>query len=495
MAYKALYRQFRPRRFSELKGQDAISTVLKNQIKAGRPSHAYIFAGPRGTGKTSSAKIMACALNCLDLQDGEPCLQCENCLAALSDTMPDIIEMDAASNNGVDEARDLRDKINLMPIKGKYKVYIIDEVHMLSQAAFNALLKTIEEPPDYAVFILATTELRKLPKTILSRCQRFDFKSVEENEIIDRLKIVLAEVGNDYEEAAIEMIAQAADGGMRDALSILDKCCSIGGTITQELVSDVLNLTDAGVMKELAGYLAAYDEKNALLTVMKILDSGIEAVTIAEQLTDHLRKLLIAAVTREGKDAEEAMKWSRQALLRAIEILADTQVKMKLMSRPTVLLEAAVAKILLPEAEKTDEAMQMRIDKLERKLAEAMAREQQVIIREVSSDTPKPPRKKKAPPKVSPADREFWEKLQNEIHHKDLGIYNYIRNLKLIKNENGRLTLTAEKPSYIGFYEDWPRKDELFAMMEELTGTKYTIETVMPEDELEGIPEGVEILD
>ena len=248
-------------------------------------------------------------------------------------------------------------------------------------------------------------------------------------------------------------------------------------------------------MKELAGYLAAYDEKNSIMTVMKILDSGITAVTVAEQLTEYLRKLLIASVTGEGKEAQDAMKWSRRALLRAIEILADTQVKMKLMSRPTVLLEAAIAKILLPESEATDDAMQLRIDKLERKLAEAMSREQQVIIREVASDTPKPPRKKKTPPRVSPADRELWEKLQNEIHQKDLGIYNYIRNLKLIKNENGKLTLTAAKPSYIGFYEDWPRKDELFAMIEELTGSKYTIETIMPEDDLADIPEGVEILD
>lgn len=209
MAYKALYRRFRPRRFCELKGQDNISTVLKNQIMSGQTSHAYLFSGPRGTGKTSTAKILACALNCTNLQDGEPCLECENCKAALSDSMPDIIEMDAASNNSVDNAREIRDKVSLLPVKGKHKVYIIDEVHMLSNSAFNALLKTIEEPPEYSVFILATTELRKLPKTVLSRCQRFDFKSIADNSIMDRMKEVLSNIGASATDDALYAIARS----------------------------------------------------------------------------------------------------------------------------------------------------------------------------------------------------------------------------------------------------------------------------------------------
>ena len=492
MAYKALYRQFRPRRFSELKGQDAISTVLKNQIRSGKPSHAYLFSGPRGTGKTSSAKIMASALNCLNSEDGEPCLKCENCLAALSDTMPDIIEMDAASNNGVEEARNLRDKINLMPIKGKYKVYIIDEVHMLSQAAFNALLKTIEEPPDYAVFILATTELRKLPKTILSRCQRFDFKSVEEGQITLRLKEVLGELDREYDEQAITMIADAADGGLRDALSILDKCCSVGHKVTRELVSDVLNLADAGVVRELADHLGKYDEKQAMLTLAALLDSGIEPATVAEQLTEHLRKLLVASVT-----GGEEMLWTRRGLLKALEILADTEVKMKLVAKPAILLETAIVKMLLPEREETTEGMELRLEKMERRLAEAMAREPQVIVQEVSASAGGPPRpkKKKQPPKISPEDREFWEKTLAELHKKDLGLYARIKDLKLLKNENQILTLTGEKAAHVRLFAEGPAREQLQVALEELTGSKYGIETELPEDDLKDIPEGVEILD
>ena len=226
MAYKALYRQFRPRRFADLKGQDMIARVLKNQIMAGEPAHAYLFSGPRGTGKTSTAKILAMALNCLHPEGGEPCLVCENCRAALSDAMIDMIEMDAASNNGVDNARDIRDKAGLLPTRGKYKVYIIDEVHMLTGQAFNALLKTLEEPPAHVVFILATTELDALPKTVLSRCLRFDFKFIDRREVVERMQEVLRATGGEAEEDALYEIAEASEGAMRDALTILEKCCA-----------------------------------------------------------------------------------------------------------------------------------------------------------------------------------------------------------------------------------------------------------------------------
>lgn len=433
---------------------------------------------------------MACALNCLDSQNGEPCLKCENCIAALSDTMPDIIEMDAASNNGVDEARDLRDKINLMPIKGKYKVYIIDEVHMLSQAAFNALLKTIEEPPEYAVFILATTELRKLPKTILSRCQRFDFKSVEEPQITERLIEVLGEIGKSYEPEAIEMIADAADGGLRDALSILDKCCAVGDMISKELVGEVLNLADAGMIRALADQLAEYDEKNALLNLASLMDSGIEPNTIAEQLTEHLRSLLVASVTETNCE----IRWTRRGLLRALEILSDAEIKMKLVAKPAILLETAVIKILLPEREETEEGMELRLEKMERKLAEALAAERTVVVQQVGTEVPPRPKKKKVP-KILPEDREFWEKIQSELRKKDLGLFAMIKDLKLLKQENNVLTLTSDVASHVRLFAEGPAKDQLLAALEELTGSKYGIETELPEDDLKDVPEGVEILD
>lgn len=226
MAYQALYRKWRPRTFDGVVGQTAITDTLKNAIKRGKISHAFLFAGPRGTGKTSCAKIFAKALNCTNLQDGEPCNECENCLAADQGTMNDIIEIDAASNNGVDEIRDIRDKVKYAPTQGKYKVYIIDEVHMLSMGAFNALLKTLEEPPEHVVFILATTELQKVPATIISRTQRYNFKRIDQHDLIARMTYILGQEKIDFEEKALEVIAQVADGGMRDSLSILDQILS-----------------------------------------------------------------------------------------------------------------------------------------------------------------------------------------------------------------------------------------------------------------------------
>lgn len=253
MAYQALYRKWRPRTFDGVVGQTAITDTLKNAIKRGKISHAFLFAGPRGTGKTSCAKIFAKALNCTNLQDGEPCNECENCLAADQGTMNDIIEIDAASNNGVDEIRDIRDKVKYAPTQGKYKVYIIDEVHMLSMGAFNALLKTLEEPPEHVVFILATTELQKVPATIISRTQRYNFKRIDQNDLIARMTYILGQEKIDFEEKALEVIAQVADGGMRDSLSILDQILSydqdkvkyedalrITGYAAQEKVEQVL---------------------------------------------------------------------------------------------------------------------------------------------------------------------------------------------------------------------------------------------------------------
>ena len=224
---QALYRKFRPQTFSEMVGQEHITRTLRNQIIANRVGHAYLFNGVRGTGKTTSAKVLARAVNCLNPQDGEPCNECEICKAALDGSLTDIVEMDAASNNSVEDIRSIREEVNFLPTKAKYRVYIIDEVHMLSQGAFNALLKTLEEPPAHIVFILATTEPHKILPTIISRCQRFDFKRVDEKDIINRLEYVLKEEKVDYEEDALEIISKLADGGMRDALSILEQCLAL----------------------------------------------------------------------------------------------------------------------------------------------------------------------------------------------------------------------------------------------------------------------------
>ncbi|MDE7049877.1 MAG: DNA polymerase III subunit gamma/tau [Lactobacillus sp.] len=258
MAYQALYRKWRPRTFDGVVGQTAITDTLKNAIKRGKISHAFLFAGPRGTGKTSCAKIFAKALNCTNLQDGEPCNECENCLAADQGTMNDIIEIDAASNNGVDEIRDIRDKVKYAPTQGKYKVYIIDEVHMLSMGAFNALLKTLEEPPEHVVFILATTELQKVPATIISRTQRYNFKRIDQHDLIARMTYILGQEKIDFEEKALEVIAQVADGGMRDSLSILDQILSYD--------QDKVKYEDA---LRITGYAAQEKIEQVLLNLLK----------------------------------------------------------------------------------------------------------------------------------------------------------------------------------------------------------------------------------
>lgn len=287
MAYQALYRKWRPRTFDSVVGQKDITDTLKNAIKRGTISHAFLFAGPRGTGKTSCAKIFAKALNCTNLQDGEPCNKCANCRAADNGSMPDIIEIDAASNNGVDEIRDIRDKAKYAPTQGKYKVYIIDEVHMLSIGAFNALLKTLEEPPEHVVFILATTELQKVPATIISRTQRYNFKRISKADLEKRMKYILDQEEIKYDDKALAVIAQVADGGMRDALSILDQLLSYEkGSVNY---NDALQITGFAAKKNIEKILLALlnkDAGNALKETQKELRSGASSKNILDELID-----------------------------------------------------------------------------------------------------------------------------------------------------------------------------------------------------------------
>ena len=242
MAYQALYRKYRPKTFSDVVGQEHITNTLKNELSKGKAVHAYLFTGTRGTGKTSCAKILAKAVNCLSPENGDPCLKCESCLSVENGENTDIVEIDAASNNSVDSIRELRDRVAFAPSSSKYRVYIIDEVHMLTISAFNALLKTLEEPPEHVIFILATTEVHKLPATILSRCQRFDFKRIEPDKICGRIKYVASNEGLNITDGAAALIAAAADGGMRDALSVLDLCASAGNDITEETVEKVCGM-------------------------------------------------------------------------------------------------------------------------------------------------------------------------------------------------------------------------------------------------------------
>lgn len=301
MVYQALYRKWRPRTFDSVVGQTAITNTLKNAILRHTVSHAFLFAGPRGTGKTSCAKIFAKALNCTNLQDGEPCNECANCLAADQGSMPDIMEIDAASNNGVDEIRNIRDKVKYAPTQGKYKVYIIDEVHMLSIGAFNALLKTLEEPPEHVVFILATTELQKVPATIISRTQRYNFKRISAKDLIDRMKYILNEEKIAYEEPALEVIAQVADGGMRDALSILDQLLSY--ETNQVSYQDALEITgfaDQEKVEAILAALLAQDSGQALTQAEAVLADGASPKNILDEIIDLATQALLAVKTKKA---------------------------------------------------------------------------------------------------------------------------------------------------------------------------------------------------
>jgi len=372
MANLALYRKYRPKRFDEIEGQGHIVSVLRRQAAEDAPAHAYLFTGPRGTGKTSTARILAMALNCENPQEGEPCLTCENCLSALTDSMVDIIEIDAASNNSVDNAREIRDRVNLLPAKGKYKVYIIDEVHMLSTSAFNALLKTLEEPPRYTVFILATTDLRKLPATVLSRCQRFDFKRISEPTMVESMKAILEELGLKWEEGALMAIARAAEGGMRDALSILDKCCAAGGEITYKMVAELLGLSDVEKSRALMEAIHGFDAPVALKLLDGIYEDGAQPVTLVSELMQCMRDRMIE---QAGKgEAEEARQFAR-----AIDILSDAENKMRFSARASIILEAAVMKILIPGADKGSPELELRIKRMEERSERAESKLREVL--------------------------------------------------------------------------------------------------------------------
>lgn len=359
MSYQALYRVWRPQTFSEVAGQEAIIRTLQNALASGTYSHAYLFTGPRGTGKTSLAKILAKAVNCERAPAPEPCNRCASCQGITQGSVMDVVEIDAASNNGVDEIRDLRDKVKYAPTQVRMKVYIIDEVHMLSQGAFNALLKTLEEPPSHVMFILATTEPHKIPPTIISRCQRFDFKRIPLGEIERRLKYICDQEGFQVEDRALKLVAQLADGGLRDALSLLDQAVSFAEE--KVTVADVQAITGSvsdEALVELADRLFSGETKEVLHHYHLLVDEGKEPVRIAEDLTYYFRDLLLYKQIKDpsfhfyrlkphllpGEDRLE--KYDRQRLFRAIEELSVVQKDLRFSSQPRLLLEVALIKLI-----------------------------------------------------------------------------------------------------------------------------------------------------
>ena len=386
MGYTALYRKFRPDSFASVKGQDHIVKTLKNQIMADRIGHAYLFCGTRGTGKTTVAKILAKAVNCEHPVDGNPCGECETCKAIAAGTSMTVIEIDAASNNGVDNIREIREEVAYSPTTGKYKVYIIDEVHMLSIGAFNALLKTLEEPPSYVIFILATTEAHKIPITILSRCQRYDFKRISINTISSRLMELMEKENVEVEERAIRYIAKKADGSMRDALSLLDQCIAfyLGQKLTYDHVLDVLGAVDTEVFSRFLREILKNDVAQVMKHLEELVMQGRELGQFVSDFTWYLRNLLLLKSSEELEEVldvssdnlvllkEEAGMVREDTLIRFIRVFSELSGQMKFSGSKRVLLEVALIKLCRPQMETDEVSLLERIRMLEKKLESGM---------------------------------------------------------------------------------------------------------------------------
>ena len=380
MAYKALYRKWRPMTFDDVIGQEHIVKTLKNEISENRIAHAYLFTGTRGTGKTSTAKILSRAINCENVKDSNPCNECEICKGILGETLMDIIEIDAASNTGVDNIRSIIEQVQYTPTVAKYKVYIIDEVHMLSQGAFNALLKTLEEPPKHVVFILATTEVHKIPATILSRCQRFDFKTISPSDITARIKTILSGEGITAEDAAIDYVAYLANGSMRDSLSILDQCLAFkSNNLTYADTVEILGGLDDSSLLEIADFIGKNDTKSALGLFLEIADSGKNIDDFAMRMLDVFSKIMVCAVTnaplKEGSDKRQekilsaSKNFSAEHIMFCINVLSELINNLKFTKNTKTLIEVAITRMSEPCLCSDTGALLERIKRLEDKVA------------------------------------------------------------------------------------------------------------------------------
>lgn len=386
MSYTALYRKWRPQRFEDVKGQDHIVTTLQNQIRSNRIGHAYLFCGTRGTGKTSVAKIFARAVNCEAPVNGSPCGQCPSCQQILAGTSLNVVEIDAASNNGVENIREIREQVQYPPTEGRYRVYIIDEVHMLSTGAFNALLKTLEEPPSYVIFILATTEAHKIPITVLSRCQRYDFRRITVDTITDRLRELTKAENMPVEDRALKYVAKAGDGSMRDALSLLDQCAAFhfGETLTYEHVLDVLGAVDNQVFRELFRAIVGKQTKECIKMLEEMVIQGRELSQLIVDLIWFLRNLLILKTTDDAEElldmSEDNLKLLREdaeladenVLMRYIRVFSELSSRIRYANQKRVLIEITFIKLTRPEMEQSLDAVIERLDKLEQQMAEGI---------------------------------------------------------------------------------------------------------------------------
>ena len=489
--YQALYRKWRPKTFDEVKGQDAVITTLKNQITSGRIGHAYLFCGTRGTGKTSVAKIFARAVNCPDAaKDGNPCNKCEICESILNESSMNVTEIDAASNNGVDNIRDIREQVQYPPTQGRYKVFIIDEVHMLSTGAFNALLKTLEEPPEYVIFILATTEVYKIPVTVLSRCQRYDFKRISVATIVDRLKELTQAEGIKIEDRALNYIAKTADGAMRDALSLLDECIAFhpNEDITYEQVLKALGAADIGTFADLYKAVRAADTAAALNIIDDAVNEGKELSQFATDFLWFMRNLLVIKTAQDAsglidasKENLETMKEcadaaTKDSLMRYIRQIAELINRMRYSGQKRVLMELALIRLMSPQAEVDMEGVLERVAELEEKIKNGnftVGSEQNKIVKKVNARPAGPQVVKLSKAKYDDlmALKERWEEVTGALTCANKVL---MKGTKVETGDGEIMFIDFDKPEVYNMAHRDSALEELKKIASEKFGKEYT---------------------
>lgn len=507
MSYTALYRKFRPERFEDVKGQEHIVTTLKNQLQAERIGHAYLFCGTRGTGKTTIAKIFAKAVNCENPQAGNPCGVCDTCRAIRSGASMNVIEIDAASNNGVDNIREIVDEVSYSPAQGKYKVYIIDEVHMLSIGAFNALLKTLEEPPSYVIFILATTEAHKIPVTILSRCQRYDFRRITINTITERMQELMQAEQVEAEERALRYIAKAADGSMRDALSLLDQCIAFhfGERLTYEMALDVLGAVDTSVFSRMLRLIMEKDTIGVVMLLEEIIMQGRELSQFVADFTWYLRNLLLAMSSETAEDVidmsadnlenlkAEAQMTEAPVVMRYIRIFSETSERLRYASQKRILLETMLIKLCRPEMETEYDTLLDRIRALEKQVAEGIpVRSCEAAANPVSAGADSAARAAQEeaavqkPPIAIPEDvRRLVEEWQRIINSAQMPMKQYLREARPSLDQDGRLLLVFQDGLASDYFLRQPdNRAALYALLSRSIGkeVEVSIQTIAEND-------------
>ncbi len=493
MSYTALYRKFRPDEFEDVKGQDAIVPTLQNQINADRIGHAYLFCGTRGTGKTTVAKIFAKAVNCEHPVDGSPCGECAMCKSIAAGTSMNVIEIDAASNNGVDNIREIREEVTYRPTEGKYKVYIIDEVHMLSIGAFNALLKTLEEPPEYVIFILATTEAHKIPITILSRCQRYDFKRISIETIAARLRELIDKEGWDVEDKAVRYIAKMADGSMRDSLSLLDQCAAfyMNETLTYDHVLEVLGAVDTEVFSRLLRQLLAMDVHQVIETVDELVMQGRELSQLAADFTWYLRNLLLVKSSDNMEDVldvssenlallkEEAQMIDSDTLIRYIRIFSDLTNQLKYATQKRVLLEVTLIKLCRPAMDQNKDALLDRIRAIEKQLEEgaweAPVRER-IVYASDAKEAGEPKSKPELPQALNEDVKAVAKDFRMIINEASPMLRTYLKKARLSAGEGNRLLIVLPDELSASAVATPEHKEEIQSLIEQKIGKKVEID-------------------